>query len=284
MYPTRDWSSASTGSTVFDFNGDGASEVVFSDEEAVYVWGVDDSAGLQPWERLIPYLEDDNHRSWTIHEYPLVADVDGDGKAEILAVNSARPEFRDHFGFYVLGAANDDWVSARPIWNQNAYYITNIQDNQSIGYADPNYSPHTSADYNSFRQQAPGSFGAKKAPNLYLVAEEPCQEGCGDITVYVQVANEGAYIAASSKVVLSLYGVEAGSRTLLDSQEVGAAIDPGMLTSGFKYELSGWDAYDHLVAVIDDVDESSATDIWGLAKECEEGDNEVEISLDGLCP
>ena len=284
IYPTRDWSSASTGSTVFDFNGDGASEVVFSDEDAVYVWAMDTTAGLKPWERLIPLLEDDNHRSWTIHEYPLVADVDGDGKAEILAVNSARPEYRDHFGFYVLGAANDDWVSARPLWNQNAYYITNMSDDQTVGYADPNYAPYSSADYNSFRQQAPGTFGAKKAPNLYLTAEPPCQEGCGDITVYVQVANEGAYISADDQVVLSLYGVQAGVRTLIDAQQVGVSIDPGMLSAGYKYELSGWDAYDSLVAVIDDVDQSPATDTWGLSKECDEADNEIEISLDGLCP
>ena len=116
------------------------------------------------------------------------------------------------------------------------------------------------------------------------MAEEPCQEGCGDITVYVQVANEGAFIAASSKVVLSLYGVSGTSRTLLDSQEVGLSIEPGMLTAGYKYELAGWDAYDHLIAVIDDPDESPSSDPWALSKECDEGDNEIKISLDGLCP
>ena len=58
---------------------DGAHEVVFSDEEAVYVWGVDDTPGLDPWDRLVPYLVDTEHKSWTVHEYPLVADVDGDG-------------------------------------------------------------------------------------------------------------------------------------------------------------------------------------------------------------
>ena len=54
-----------------DFNGDGASEVVFSDEDAVYVWGVDDSAGLQPWERLVAYLVDDNHRCGPSTNIPL---------------------------------------------------------------------------------------------------------------------------------------------------------------------------------------------------------------------
>ena len=67
---TRDWSSASTGSTVFDFNGDGTDEVVFSDEDAVYVWQIDSAGGLRPWERVDEVLFDDNHKSWTIHETP----------------------------------------------------------------------------------------------------------------------------------------------------------------------------------------------------------------------
>ena len=87
MAPTKDWSSASTGSTVFDFNGDSSAEIVFSDENNLYVWGIDTSWGLNPWDRFITYLEDNNHKSWTIHEYPVVADLDGDGK-EILVVNS----------------------------------------------------------------------------------------------------------------------------------------------------------------------------------------------------
>ena len=49
--------------------------------------------------------------------------------------------------------------SARQWWNQNAYYITNIDDDGSIDAADPNYSPYTSDDFNNFRTQAL-SFGA----------------------------------------------------------------------------------------------------------------------------
>jgi hypothetical protein len=175
---TRDWSSASTGATVFDFNGDGANEVVFSDEQAVYVWWIDDSHGLEPWERMVTLLEDTNHKSWTIHEYPLVADVDGDGKAEILAVNShlETPEGTPtaHYGIYVIGSADDDWVSARSRWSQHAYYVTNVSTDGSVGYAPPNYAPYTAEDYNSFRAQAPGSFGSLAASNIYPVAPLPC--------------------------------------------------------------------------------------------------------------
>jgi hypothetical protein len=282
MVETKDWSSASTGSTVFDFNGDGASEVVFSDEAAVYVWGIDVSNGLEPWERFETYLEDDNHKSYTVHEYPLVADVDGDGKAEIVVSNSHMPSYPDHFGIYVLGAFNDDWVSARTTWPTHAYHVTNIDDQGDISYAPPNYSPHTTENYNSFRQQAPGVFGALEAPNLYPVAEDACQEGCGDIVVYVAMANEGEHVSAGPTVEISLYGVAAnGDETLLDTTPVGQYVDPGTSSQAVTFSVAAWDSYDHLLAVVDDPKNSGGD---GQAKECDETDNSVEIALNNLCP
>lgn len=282
MAPTRDWSSASTGGTVFDFNGDGQAEVVFSDENAVYVWQIDNSSGLSPTDRFVTVLEDENHKSWTIHEYPLVADVDGDGKAEIVAVNSPSPENPDAYGIYVLGAADDDWVSARPWWNQHAYYVTNIDDDGTVGTASPNYDPYDSDDLNSFRQQAPGSFGAKAAPNLIL-STETCQIECGDaVVVDVQVANEGRYITISAGSLLSLYGQDSSGQTLIDTYTVPAEIAPGEQTPGIRFTVSGWADYEQLVVVVDDPARAGSAD-WGASKECDEDDNVEEVDLSSFC-
>ena len=278
---TRDWSSASTGSTVFDFNGDGTDEIVFSDEDAVYIWQYDKSSGLRPWERLATVLEDDNHKSWTIHEYPLVADVDGDGKAELLALNSPRPDYPGHYGLYVLGAKDDDWVSARPVWNQHAYFISNIDDAFDVGYADPNYRPYTSEDHNSFRLQSAGSFGALAAPNL-LAEAEACQAECGEpATIWVQVANEGAHITASAGLAVSLYSESGGSRALIDSQSLPVDVAPGMLTAAVEFEVPDWYDHDTIIAVVDDATGTASS--WGTAKECDEGDNEAVVDLSALC-
>ncbi|MBT3220803.1 MAG: hypothetical protein HN348_17095, partial [Proteobacteria bacterium] len=137
-------------------------------------------------------------------------------------------------------------------------------------------------DYNSFRQQAPGSFGATAAPNLYPMAEPPCQWGCGDIYVWVSVGNEGEFVSTSPDIEVTLYGVKSnGKHILLDSQPVGEYVDPETHSAGLEFVLSGWDVYDHLVAVVDDPAVFGGD---GLAKECDETDNEVEISLDYLCP
>lgn len=284
MYQTRDWSSASTGSMVFDFNGDGASEVVFSDEDAVYVWGVDTTPGLDPWERLTPYLIDTEHKSWTIHEYPVVADVDGDGKAEILVVNSHLPGYEDHFGIYALGSLDNDWVSARDIWHQHTYYITNVADDGSIGYAAPNYAPYTAQDYNSFRNQAPGAFGALAAPNLFPEATT-CQDTCGDFTLWLQVANEGEFISVGTDVVVSLYGVDnSGTRTLIGDTNLPSFLAPESLSAPLEFTVSNWGSYQYLEAVVDDPDLAGIPGGTGVAKECDEADNVLQVPLTGLCP
>lgn len=282
MAQTQDWSSASTGSTVFDFQGDGSSEVVFSDEDAVYVWGFDPTA-TAPWNRLDPYLMDTEHKSWTIHEYPLVADVDNDGKAEIVVVNSYRPGFEDRFGIYVLGAADDDWVSARPLWHQHAYAITNVEDDGTIGYCEPNYAPFSKEDFDSFRLQAPGAFGTLAAPNL-TVAGQTCQESCGDVDVWIQVTNEGAYISTGPDVVLALYGVDtSGGRTLVGSAKLGSFLPPATTSDAYAFRVSGWSAYAYLLAVVDDASIAGIAGD-GVAKECDESDNAAIIPLTGLCP
>ena len=72
----RDGSSNVTGSSVFDFDGDGSTEVVYRDEVRLRIYRGTDGATL--FETPMS--------SATRCEYVLVADVDADGNAEIVAV------------------------------------------------------------------------------------------------------------------------------------------------------------------------------------------------------
>jgi hypothetical protein len=71
---SQDMSSRRTGSSVFDFNADGRAEVVYGDECFVRVYDGRDGTVLFSQARF--------SSTWT--ENPIVADVDGDGSAEMV--------------------------------------------------------------------------------------------------------------------------------------------------------------------------------------------------------
>jgi hypothetical protein len=76
---TQDASSAVTGSSVYDFEGDGVADVVYADEINLYVY-----SGIDGAVKLLY----DGHNSGTLIEYPIVADVDNDGQVEIVVVHN----------------------------------------------------------------------------------------------------------------------------------------------------------------------------------------------------
>ena len=136
----HDNSSSVTGSSVFDFEGDGKAEVVYMDE--CFLWVYDGSTG--------DILYTTNSQSFTATEASIVADVDGDGHAEIVVVHNAAnptswscahhttgtdgypiwtpPAAGNFRGVTILGDAANSWVGTRTLWNQHAYSVTNICD------------------------------------------------------------------------------------------------------------------------------------------------------------
>ncbi len=135
--PVSDYSSSATGSSVFDFEGDGDSEVVYADEHTLWVFEGATGAILMAQE---------GHASGTLFEYPLIADVDHDGSTEII-VASNNYAFSGWNGITVIGDADASWAPARPVWNQMAYHITNVEDDGTI----PVQQQKNWASWNNFR-------------------------------------------------------------------------------------------------------------------------------------
>jgi len=115
-------SSNITGSSVFDFDGDGSAEVVYRDELKLRVYRGSDGAVLFETEMS----------SCTWHEYPMVVDVDADGHAEIVTTANNNCGYGPQRGIYVFADAGSGWVPTRKIWNQHSYHITNINEDGSI--------------------------------------------------------------------------------------------------------------------------------------------------------
>src|SRR5690606_7207476 len=109
--------SGAAGGTAFDFLGDGVAEAMYADEQFMRIYD-----GLTG-----DVLLEQARYSATISEYPIVADVDNDGSAEILVVSmNTEPALQ------VIRDVEDRWIQARRIWNQHAYYVTNVREDGTI--------------------------------------------------------------------------------------------------------------------------------------------------------
>lgn len=124
---TQDCSSAQTGSSIFDFNGDGSPEVVYSDELMFRIY--EGATGKVLYETC--------NSTGTLAEFPVVADVDNDGQADIIVVSNAYSGKvcqggTMNSGIRIFGAKNGNWVRTRRVWNQHPYSITNVEEDGTI--------------------------------------------------------------------------------------------------------------------------------------------------------
>ncbi|MEZ4401276.1 MAG: VCBS repeat-containing protein [Kofleriaceae bacterium] len=182
-----DCSSRVTGSSVFDFDGDGRAEVVYADEDNFRIFdGVDGTVRLS-----LP------NNSRTRLEMPIVADVDNDGNAEVVFVENTTVTTGGSQGIRVLGDATDSWAATRRVWNQHAYHVTNVSELGAIPAHEPaNWtvaSPNTvSGKMNNFRQNLP-DFDALAAPDL-TVALTLVPSGC---ILQAHVCNAGDVVVGT---------------------------------------------------------------------------------------
>jgi hypothetical protein len=129
-----------SGGTAFDFLGDGRAEAIYADERTLFVF---DEVGA-------PLLQV-ARTSFTAIEYPVVADIDNDGSAEIVVVSN-----RNQYGeapsptVQVVRDEDDRWIPARRIWNQHTYHVTNVREDGTI----PQFEPRHWQQLNTFRTNA----------------------------------------------------------------------------------------------------------------------------------
>jgi hypothetical protein len=269
---TKDTSSAATGSTVFDFEGDGIAEIVYTDECFVHIYSGPDGTDL--------FKDSNNTR--TANEFPLLVDVDADGNSELVVTANACvwdcTTFPDWSGpakqgVRTYGDALRNWVRTRKVWNEHTYHVTNIDEDGTVpAPEEPNWSTE---GLNNFRQNVQ-TWGVHNAPNLTpeLFGADMRRCGSGQITLGVMVMNRGSR-GVEAGVNVAFYEVmEDGSRQLLGSTQTTGPLLPGMS----EYVEIVWDIpADELdkdvytfVVVVDD------PEIGEVAfHECIEDDNEA---------
>ncbi len=175
------WESTSgiTGTAVFNFDGDGASEVIYRDQVDLYVVDGENGQVLNS-----QYTNLTKCSSNTAYEYPIVADVDGDGETEIIVTCSTIENEKYESATTSGGSAGhvriykasegQFWVPARSIWNQFTYFNVNVNDNMTI----PRYQQPHHLNFSEICNDpnAPNRFSLNKFLN-----QSPRITFCGDL-------------------------------------------------------------------------------------------------------
>lgn len=290
---SQDASSNVTGSSIFDFEGDGRAEAVYGDECFVRVY--DGPTG--------DVLFSQSRSSCTWYENPVVADLDGDYNAEIVigdnyncgsaasgrdcspfgldarqtdpifaglrcetgadclsgncdagfcrctsdinccvgagcdsanfvcevppagtpgtgnTCRAARPIGTK--GIRVYRDAADRWVRSRMIWNQHAYYVTNISEDGTVPMSSAVDSNWLDPTLNNFRQNVQGDALSGASPDL-TSSGSPLY--CDDTGAHLnaRICNRGTEPVGSGVTVGFYLGdPDAGGTRLCDASSVG---------------------------------------------------------------
>lgn len=227
--PATDCSSRQTGSSVFDFDGNGQAEVVYADEQFLRIY--DGPSGTVLFETC--------NTTGTLWEYPLVADVDNDGHADIVAISNSYSSIvcaadgSQQRGVRVFGDQEGKWVRTRRVWNQHPYHVTNVEENGDIPTVE--VANWTVPGLNNFRQnvQPEGEFSA---PDLVATVRPICTPG--EYGIAATVRNIGRAAVPAGVPVTFYEGDPANGGALLGT----------LMTSNVLYPAEGED----LDLVVDD--------------------------------
>ncbi|MFT3838151.1 MAG: VCBS repeat-containing protein [Myxococcaceae bacterium] len=247
--PNHDLSSSVTGSTVFDFEGDGKAEVIYADE--CFLWVFDGTNGAVRFAAP--------HTSFTATEASLVADVDGDGRAEIVMVtNGADPSNngwhcldansnptvvngvtwtpstlpnKSYRGIVVYGDSARSWVGTRTLWNEHTYHVSNVCDDRDSACGPPNvYGSIPTVEtkswtlpwLNNFRQNVQ-DHGLFDAPDAVLSLSVACSS---PLTAFVSVRNIGL-ASLPAGVQVAVYKTTGGAHTQVATGATSQQLFPG---------------------------------------------------------
>jgi len=253
---------AHAGCSGYDFDGDGAYELLHADQHSFYIF--DGATG-----RVL--YQDGRHTSTTHFEYPVVADVDHDGNAEIVLPSNINDEREGWAGITVFGHNGSGWARSGATWGVHDFAVTNLGGDGSV----PKEPVPPWLAHNVFRARP--TVDTEALPNLQVGIVDACVGTCegGPVKISWVVANVGgAPVRAGTRI--SLYRMERFERVPMDSRLLGS-IPPGTSLPAGVFELEPDELGDGLLIIVDDDGNGR-----GWVEECNEEDNWVAFE-EQLC-
>ncbi|MCD7972480.1 MAG: FG-GAP-like repeat-containing protein [Candidatus Azobacteroides sp.] len=250
--------SGRTGITLFDFNQDGISELVYRDEKQLRIINGSLKSHITGQDTTVYNLAVYDNISQTGTEYPVIADIDNDGQAEILIVGGIEGDsnFRVKGYLWVFKSEFPDespWAPARKVWNQYAFNPVNINEDLTV----PTHPISPAAEFitktgkrhrpfNNFLQQAtllndegePFSWAADIAFVFGYPANTVYVPTAGEVEVGLFVVNQGN-TNTTSPLYVSVYAVKTDDTYVwLHTEEMDVVIGEGeqrQLDFSFSY-------------------------------------------------
>ena len=276
MIPDED--TFSNSFTAFDFNMDGLLELIICDQSTLKIVNGSGKSHITHHDTVPMYvLNTFSYSETTIMQYPVIADVDADGAAEIVSVGSSK--------LNIFKSSGQPWAPARPVWNQYLYNVTNINKdltvpsslfNNATVFTDP--VGVVRRPFNNFLQQAT-TLDQYGRPFLNLanlsVTLDPLITYEGDnIQVTITICNTGETMFRDPLFV-STY---TSSGDLIQTEEMDQSLQPDeCVTMTLNISSSLLAAHDMpypLRVTINDNGVGTAQ-YGGLQVECDTSDNSV---------
>ena len=241
-----------SGASLFDFDADGIMEVVYIDERQLIAFQGDDGTVR---------FQTNDHASDTMGEYPAIADVDGDGHAEIVVPHAGMTN-----AFTVYEDATDSWAPTNGVWNQHAYSIDNIEPDLTVPtYADPNFTTHNSWHA---AESLVDNVGAES--DLEAEITDLCEDcETGTVALLGRLLNKSA-VAVPAGVPISLYAQTDDGLVWLAATETTVETASGRSGEPLEFVVSMDDVGDAHALVLSVDDDGSGGE---TLVECSESNN-----------
>ena len=278
MHPDED--SYSNSFTAFDFNLDGLLELIICDQSTLRIVNGSGTSHLTKHDTVPVYvLGSFPFSETTIMQYPVIADVDADGAAEIVSVGSTK--------LNIFKSSGQPWAPARPVWNQYMYNVTNVNKNLTIpttvfnnatAFTDPDGIVRR--PFNNFLQQATtlDQYGRPfmSLANLSISPNPEITYDGDNIQVVMTVCNTGDMVFGGPLFV----SVYTSSGDLVQSEEEIQTLQPGECTTlALTISVTQLSTYENpypLQVTVNDQGEGVAQ-YGGLQAECDTSDNSVHF-------
>lgn len=277
--------SGQTSMTLFDFNQDGIMEIVYRDEQNLRIIngsGKSHHTGNDTIPFYNLYTKPMTASTWK--EYPVVADVNNDGRAEIVVCGKMTSGMGWVGGQLVVVGGIHPWAPARPVWNQYMYNVTNVNKDLTIpiplfdnatAFTDPQNV--TRRPFNNFLQQATilDQYGKPfmTLANAVVNNAEISYENENSLLSF-QICNTGSQSLMAPFYIT--YYVNTYQGTVMEIETVNSNLPPGdcitIQTTFSNVELSNYTNIENILISVNDNGNGVAQN-GGQQEECDTTDN-----------